>query len=328
MDNLTPVPERDEKPSSEAGTAIAKSDKTANEVCTTHKSAPHIPRTVEAGFDEFSAGIVPQYSETAESASILHRIEQALSRNYSLDFMAPYGSCGHGTNIRNQSATDSFAVIQKSELFEDPGKTLEKVADILNDEVGNATVTGGRPVVAVVFGEKPSDRHHIVPAFSAGSVQDHDIFQIPAPSNRWIGISPAAHSVWINRLDEELNNSLKPFIRVIKAWSYFNNRPIWSHYLELCAADFLRHDHKILFSRDLTRFFNYLRERNLAPFEDSAGCIEAVYGTSKADRDAAISTIKQACEYAEKAIACEAQNNVADAFYWWRKIFDWNFAAY
>ena len=68
--------------------------------------------------------------------------------------------------------------------------------------------------------------------------------------------------------------------------------------------------------------------RRLAPFEETQGCTEPVYGTSIADKEAAFKTILQAADFSEQARLCEARDQIHDAFYWWRKMFDWRFEAY
>ena len=113
-----------------------------------------------------------------------------------------------------------------------------------------------------------------------------------------------------------------------KAWSYFNGDLIWSYYLELCTAEFLKKDSGIVYSHDLCNFFNYMVERALAPFETTPGCAEPVYGTSIAGKEAAMNALQCAAEAAHHARTCEQRGNVVDAFYWWRKVFDWRFAAY
>lgn len=286
------------------------------------------PRTVKAGFKEFCEQLVPKYTESETAVSTLQTIENCLAKTFDLAFIAPYGSRGHGTNVRDFSAIDSFAVVPSDELFEESGKSLEKVKDVIADALPGVFITEGRPVVAVPFGEQRSERHHIVPAYYAGTRDDHDVFAIPAPRDRWIRTCPAAHSIWINELDRTLKNNLKSFIRVVKAWSYFNDDIVWRYYLELCAADYLKHDAKIAYSRNLCGFFDYLESRELAPFEDTAGCNEPVYGTSIADRDAAMTAILDTHKMARKAWTSEQNGNIADAFYWWRKIFDWQFVPF
>lgn len=288
----------------------------------------HEPRTVEAGFAEFCERLVPKYSESEAAVSTLQTIEKCLRRKFNLAFVAPYGSRGHGTNVQGFSAIDNFAVMPSEELYENAGKSLKKVHDAISTALPGAFITDGRPVVAVPFGERPSERHHIVPAYYAGERDGHDLFAIPAPRDRWIKACPAAHSIWINELDRKLSNDLKSFIRIVKAWSYFNGDVVWRYYLEHCVADYLKHDRKIVYSRDLCSFFGYLANRELAPFENTVGSSDPVYGTSIAGRDAAMATIHATLKMAKKALACEQKDNVADAFYWWRKIFDWRFAAF
>jgi len=287
-----------------------------------------VPRTVAAGFAEFCERLVPKYTESEEAAATLQAIEKRLAGTFNVTFMAPYGSRGHGTNVRGLSAIDSFVVMPTADLYEDSEKSLKFFRDCLAPVLPGTHITEGRPVVAVPFGTRPSEQHHVVPAFLNGTREGHDMFSIPAPRGRWVDICPAAHSIWINELDTTLNKNLKKFIRVVKAWSHYNDGIVWRYYLELCAADYLKKDSAIVYSRDLHNFFRYLADRKLAPFENTQGCAEPVYGTSRAHRDTAIAFIQSTLAMAEKALECEQRGNTADAFYWWRKIFDWRFAAF
>ncbi len=286
------------------------------------------PRTVADGFAEFSENLISTYSESDVASANLSAIERCLDASFDMQYLAPYGSTRHGTNISHYSAVDCFAVIPKSKLFESSGNSLALMKDTLAQKNPGVYITEGRPVLAVPYGDAPSERHHIVPAFRQGSTGDHDVFAIPAPSDRWVGVSPAAHSAWINEMDQKLNKNLKPFIRIIKAWSHFNKNPVWSFYLELCAADFLKKDANIVYSTDINNFFKYLLARRLDPFEATEGCTEPVYGSSIADKPAALDAIKQAVEFSGEACTWETRGNIPDAYYWWRKMFDWRFAAF
>ena len=198
------------------------------------------PRTVADGFAEFAGKLVPKYAKSEAAEANLAVIERQLETHYTMSYLAPYGSSGHGTNVREYSALDRFAVIPKSRLHEISGTSLVEICEVLQRKFPDAFVTEGWPVIAVPFGESLSERHHIVPAIFLGADGGHDNFSIPAPRDRWVSICPGAHSVCINKLDAELNNNFKPFIRMVKAWSYFNKQPIWSYYLELSVADFLQ----------------------------------------------------------------------------------------
>jgi hypothetical protein len=101
---------------------------------------------------------------------------------------------------------------------------------------------------------------------------------------------------------------------------------IGPYYLKQCVADYLRKDSKIINSRDLCHFFKYLVSQPLTSFTNTEGCNEPVYGTSRADRKAALATKGNAAKMTRKAVSCEKNGNIADA--WWRNIFDWHFATF
>ena len=286
------------------------------------------PRTVAAGFAEFRKQLVPKYTESDIASATLHKIEKSLKRAFDLSFVAPYGSRGHGTNVQGFSAIDTFAVVPKKELFENSDKSLEKFKDALVQKFPDVLITEGRPVVVIPFGERRSEQYHIVPSYHAGLKGENDLFAVPAPRSRWVHICPAAHSIWLAGLNDTLSANLKDFIRIVKAWSYYNDDVVWRYYLELCAADYLKNDSGVVYSRDLCRFFTYLANRELAPFEDTEGCDQPVYGTCFADRENVMEFIRNTEVMAKRALNCEQRGNVADAFYWWRKIFDWRFASY
>ncbi len=287
-----------------------------------------VKRTVEDGFHELIKKLNPKFSEPEYSESNLHLIEKLLQDNFDMSYMIRYGSGGHGTHIARYSAIDCFAVIPKDKLHEDSLKSLEKIHEILLPEFPDATIREGRPAIIVQFGGRTSDKHCIVPAYEIGEKNGQDVFGIPGPSGRWIQSCPGGHSAWINKLNDNLNKRLRNMIRVIKAWNYYNDQPLWSFYIELCVADYFKSDYSILFSVDVRNFLKYLHQRGLKPFEGSVGSNEVVYGTSKDDREAALAKIYAAVEMADKAVRCEQTGNISEAFYWWRKVFNFRFPAF
>lgn len=285
-------------------------------------------RAVSDGFEEFVERVTPEYAESANAEKNLVIIERCLTSQFKMDYMATYGSTGHGTNVNGYSPVDCFAVIDQSKLLEVSGDSLAEISTFLLEHLPDTAVTGGRPVVAVPFGKNRAEIHHVVPAYPKGKKGPHDIYGIPAPRDRWIDSCPGAHSEWINDLNDEMGRNLKPFIRVVKAWNFYNDAPIWSFYVELCVAEFLKSDSSIVYSVDLKNFFKYMVDKGLAPFEGSAGCTEPVYGTSQADKEIGLEKLKTALALAERARNAEVKGDIADAFYLWRKTFNWRFPAY
>ena len=82
------------------------------------------------------------------------------------------------------------------------------------------------------------------------------------------------------------------------------------------------------YALDLNNFFHYMVAREMQPFAEAAGCAEPIYGTSIAGRKSGLDALKSAAEFSTKARECEQRGNIADAFYWWRKVFNWQFSTY
>jgi hypothetical protein len=285
-------------------------------------------RTVQDGFEEFITRLTPQYSEPEKAELNLTAIERVLKSEFTVQYIANYGSTGHGTNVDGYSAIDCFAVVPKDALIEESSRSLDKVHSALVQQFPDAVVTEGRSVIAVPFGPQRAECHHVVPVFSKGQKEGFDIYGVPAPRDRWIDACPGGHSAWLNELNHELANQLKPFVRIVKAWNFYENEPLWSFYLELCAAEFLSSRPSVSYSSDVQDFFEYLLRRRLAPFKGSVGCTEPVYGSSLADKFESIAKVRSAAEKAKQAYGCEMRGNIPDAYFWWRKLFNYKFTAF
>ena len=59
--------------------------------------------------------------------------------------------------------------------------------------------------------------------------------------------SPKAHTDYVKQEDERLKGKLKPLIRLLKAWKFYNNVPIRSFYLELRAAKYAESEKSIVY---------------------------------------------------------------------------------
>lgn len=280
---------------------------------------------VEEGFRELAERLTPKYSEPEEAGVNLHLIERCLTKAFDIAYMAPYGSFGHGTHVAGWSPQNWFAVISKNKLYTRSGKSLHAILEVLRPHFPDASVITGRPVAAVPFGPLRSEWHHIVPAFPAGARDGHDLFCIPGPADRWITACPGAHSAWINALDLRFKRQLKPFIRMIKAWNFGEGEPIWSFYLEMAAADFLNTHGAGNYACDVERLFAYLLRRRLDPFSEAPSSSEPVYATSLADKLGALESLHRARDLAARARVHEHGGNVDDAFYCWRKLFNYQF---
>ena len=285
-------------------------------------------RCVQDGFEELLQRVTPLHADSEHAERNLRIIEDCLRKDFDMSYLATYGSTSHGTNIVDNSDIDCFAVIPKSRLYESVEKSLEEVKEALKKHFPDTFVTDGRPTVAIPFGNGSADNHQIIPAYPAGVKGDHEFYGVPAPSDRWINVSPGAHSAWINGIDDNLGKNFKRFIRVIKAWNSYNDDPLWSYYIELCVSEFLKSESSVVYSMDVKNFFQFMVEKDLAPIEGAAGSEEPVYGTSIANRDIARTKLALVAEQAAQAHKIEIKGDVPSAFYLWRKMFNWQYPAY
>ena len=285
-------------------------------------------RDVNDGFIELAGKLSPQYSESEASENNINIIEKSLKSNFEISYMVNYGSVSRGTHINGYSAFDCFAVVPKKQLYEDANKSLEKVWNSLNSLFPDSLVTNGRPVVSIPFGQSATDVYHIVPAFHTGMKDGYDLFNIPAPRGRWIETCPGGHSAWLNSLNEDLSQHLKKMIRVVKGWNYFNGQPLWSFYIELAVAEFMKTDYSVMYSHDFRNFLKYILRKQLEPIKGSVGCYDLVYATSKEQKNAVLNKISDAIELVDKAVKYEKKGDVFHAYYWWRKVFNFHFPSY
>jgi len=287
-----------------------------------------VTRTVQMGFEELLERMTPASSDSVRAEKNLRIIESCLKTDFDMSYLATYGSTSHGTSIKDHSDVDCFVVIPKSRLFESVEQSLSALQDALTQYLPNATITDGRPTVAIPFGAGKVDRHQIIPAYPSGEKQGHEFYGVPAPSDRWINVSPGAHSAWIGKINDDLGKNFKPFIRLIKAWNYYNDKPLWSYYIELCVAEFLSGESSIVYSMDIKNFFNFMVEKDLEPIEGAAGSEDLVYGTSIATKEEARNKLALAAELAAQAHKCEIKGEIDAAYYLWRKVFNWRYPPY
>ena len=63
---------------------------------------------------------------------------------------------------------------------------------------------------------------------STDSYGGYRVYEIPDGNDGWTKSSPEKHKGWIKQLDDKLGKKVKPLIRFIKAWRYYQNVPLTS----------------------------------------------------------------------------------------------------
>jgi hypothetical protein len=286
-------------------------------------------RSVPQGFEELHKRLVTSATETEAAKKHRQSIEECLKANFGLLRFFRSGSFGNGTNIRIYSDVDYFAWLPHDRLENDSGKALSDLAVALRKRF--PTTRGIRvdsPAVVVPFGTHASEAHEIIPA-KIESNKGPFVYLIPDGNGGWMRSSPEAQNDYVRLVNENLEGRLKPLIRFLKAWKYFENVPFSSFYLELVTTKYGEHEHPIIYSWDVKDVLKTLWESKLTVVEDPAGKsgkVEA-YRTSLQKVDV-LKKVETAWQRAEAARDCEENGNASGAFYWWDLVYDGNFPSY
>lgn len=284
-------------------------------------------KTLVEGFDIFLNWLVPLSSEHEKAASHKQSVESCMVNNFDCYNFFETGSFGNGTGIRHYSDTDYFAVCSSAKLFTDSGYTLRKVKEALQSTFWRTEGIEVRtPAVRIPFGTYASETLELTPCTFNGTVTtpvgSHASYDIPNYEDGWMKSSPKAHNAYVKRENDRLGGKLKPLIRLIKAWKYYNNVPISSFYLELRTTKYAEGETSIIYDIDVKRFIKWLFDNDLPSTQDPMGISGYVRAcSSDSKRTDALSKLSTAHSRAEKAYA-KRETDLDDCFYWWNLFFN------
>ncbi len=287
-------------------------------------------RTIEEGFDKFLEWLVPLSSEHDKSGSHKSSVKSCLVKNFRCSNFFETGSFGNGTGIRRYSDTDYFAVCPAQNLTGKSTYVLRKVKEALQFTFHRTSgIKVNSPSITISFGKHASENLEITPCFY------NTLFETPIGNRRAYGISngkgewmlssPKAHKDYVELHNKRLNGKLKPLIRLVKAWKYYNNVPINSFYLELRITKFSESKKKINYKIDLYGIIKKLYDIQLASIQDPmrvSGVIDAC-GTYEKKKKA-LSKLMTAFSRAKKAYMYR-DTNLDKCFYLWNLFFNKKF---
>ncbi len=289
-----------------------------------------MPRTLDEGFRDFLSKLTPSDVESANARSHRASIEQCLRSNYTVKRFFRIGSFGNGTSVYSYSDVDYLASVTMADLSNDSNYVLQKMRWILSKRFPFTNVSVRCPAVRVPFGKGGADAHEIVPANSRGmNAAGFEVFQIPNGEGKWMSTSPESHNAYVLGQHQRLSSKVKPLVRFVKAWKFYNSVPISSFYLEMRAAKYAEGEPSIVNAMDLRRIFAYLDDNDLPALQDPTGVAGYIYPcATEAKFKEARSKISTARTRADKAREAEDSDKISDAFYWWGMFFNGQFPGY
>ena len=286
-------------------------------------------RTIDDAFEQLLTRLAPTGTETAIATSHRSSIEQCLKADFGMSRFFQSGSFGYGSSVAGYSGIDYFAVIPTSNLNQESDGTLVRIASALRNQFPLTSIRVESPAVIVPFGTSRSERHEIIPADYIGKSNNFDVYEIPDRAGGWMRSSPDFYGVHVDVVNENLNKKVKPLIRLIKAWMYYENVPLRSFYLEMKTAEYANREPSIYYKWDLSGAFSHLLTSQLAAIADPL-CLPSPIQAASNNTEIQTGWSKLQAAYHSSVAALEAEknSNVQGAFRLWDRVFSGNFPAY
>ena len=292
-------------------------------------------RTIEQGFRNFLRTLRPTSKESDAATSHRASIETCLKNNFGMTTrFFRTGSFRSGTSISGYSDVDYFAQIPPSNLEKSPTLMLGRVRDVLKKRFPRTGVRINRPAVVAPFHPDAKERTEITPVGYVGvtTKEKYKVYNIPDFSSGWMCSSPDAHRTYVRKIDLKLGGKVKPLIRFVKAWKYYQNVPVSSFYLELRVAKYVEGKQGIIYDDYdivIKRIFAHLHDIQLARMQDPmkiSGYIKPCSTDKILERTK--SKLSTALTRAQKACDARKSGDIENAFHWWNKLYNGKFPSY
>ena len=287
-------------------------------------------RTVDRGFRDFLTKLKPTSTESTAAKNHRASIKACLESNFGMTRFFQSGSFGNGTSISGYSDVDYFAQIPTKNLNTNSTTTLRKVRNVLDTRFPDTGVRVSCPAVVVPFGTDAKESTEVTSADYIKVTEDkYKVYEIPDCSDGWMRSSPDAHNAYVREVDSDLSNKVKPLIRFIKAWKYYQDVPISSFYLELRVAKYAEGESSIVYDLDVKRVFSHLDSISLRDMQDPKR-ISGYISPCSTDTKLAVakSKLSTALTRAQKACDAKDEGDIKKAFEWWDLLYNYNFPSY
>jgi len=287
-------------------------------------------RSVKKGFRDFHRVLTPRSYESGKASSHKSSITSRLQLYFDLTQLFYSGSANNGTSISGHSDVDFFASIPTKKLKKYSSSSLREIKESLQGRYSNTRVYVDSPAVVLDFGSGSWDTAEVIPAdYLRKTSENKNVYHIPDGNNGWLESSPSTHNSYVAAQNNRLGKNLKPLIRFIKAWKYYNNVPISSFYLELRITKLMESESSIVYELDVNSILKKLYDCDLAPIRDPKGISGLINScSSSANKETALSKLRSAKIRAQKARDAEYSGNIREAFEWWDKVFSGKFPSY
>ena len=288
-------------------------------------------KTIVGGFSEFLASLTPSDAEVTAASSHRQSLYDCLHSNFGITGFFRTGSFGNGTSVAGYSDVDYFAVTPNDKLRANSATTLQDFRDVLAKRFPNTGVRVSCPAVKVPF-NNGTEHTEVLPVeyLSSTSISNSiSTYDIPDCENGWMKSSPDSHNNYVDEVNKNLGYKLKPLIRYIKAWKFYNNVKVSSFYLEMRVAKWASTESTIDYPYDIRDLLKWLYENKFAKLQDPTGISGYISPTfSDNQLEDAVRKAKADYDRAADAVSYQTQEKIEKAFERWDMIYVHRFPKY
>ncbi|MCC8423562.1 nucleotidyltransferase [Mucilaginibacter sp. UR6-11] len=290
-----------------------------------------MPKTLAQGFEQFLVKLQPTNSEYLKSVAHKSSVSRCLINNWAPTSLFETGSFGNGTGVRHFSDADYFAICPGDAFCDNSAMTLRYIKETLQGTFTQTLIEVKKPAVRISFGVHASEILEVTPACFHQLIDTpggkRRSYFIPDYEGSWMVSCPSAHNAYVAKQDKRLGGKLKPLIRLVKAWKFYNNVPITSFYLELRVTKYAEGRTVIVYDLDIRNILKLLHDNELARLQDPMG-FSGYVSPCKTETRKRESLSKLATGYGRAVNACACRIARPDlAFEWWQKFFSYEFPA-
>jgi len=282
---------------------------------------------ISDSLEEFISRLIPSETETNKAKSHRSSVRACLKKRFNCYNFFETGSFGNRTSVKKFSDIDYFAEIPDSLASENSYSMLRRFKSTLESTFYNTKhIRISSPAVKIPFGSYASERIEVIPAVIGPrfrtTIGSFNSYYIPNSYQGWMLASPLAHNAYVTYHNRRLSGKLKPLIRLVKAWKYYNSVPISSFYLELRTTKIMESEDTIIYPYDLHNVFRYLYNVDLAMMRDPMGISGYILPTNSDSKYyEAVSKVKSAFIRSRNGLKYYSERNFEDSYEWLDKLF-------
>lgn len=291
--------------------------------------------TVAQAFTEFAVKLKPTARQEATMGARRQAVEDFLTEAYPTDSLMPIlgirliGSAGRKTLIRPVDDIDVFAVFDDSRVWSqyqhNSKELLYRVREVL-DGYRVQTVGSRGQAVRLFYTDGP--HVDITPAFPLYNriFRNQEGYVIPYGDGDWLRTDPYKHHDFMVTRNQQLDNQLKPLVRLLKRWNRAHSSRLKSFHLEMSTqATFGSLSGNMRLN---VAFFFKEAARHLHVKDPAGYSGDLAASLTRNQQDEITNGFAYALDHSQRAQAAEANGEVAEALRQWRIVFGDEFPSY